>query len=159
MMRTRFAFIWFFAVFLMLPGIAVAQSKAGEDWSILRVLRTGEKLDVKLRNGKSVHGEFGSATDGVLTVVKAHKMTDVRRDEIAKIYLVSAKHIGHSVAIGAGVGAGFGAALGAALPVLDDRLGSAVSGAVIFAIPGAIGGLVIGAVHSNHELIYEAKTK
>jgi hypothetical protein len=93
-MRTRCAFTWFFAVFLMLPGIFFAQSNARDDWSILHVLRTDEKLEVRLRSGKNVNGVFGSVNGRVLTVVRANKMMDVSRDEIVKIYLVSPKHIG-----------------------------------------------------------------
>ena len=167
-MRTRFTFAWLF-VFLMLPTISVAQSQGGDAWSALRAFRPGQKVDVKLKDGKSTSGEFVSVTDTVLTLSREGKPIDVKKAEAFRIYRVSEKHVGKSTLIGTAVGAGVGAVVGATVkdcplfgpPSSCSRPSAAyvVGGAIVFAIPGTAVGLILGLVRGNRELLYEATTK
>ena len=168
-MRTRFTFAWLF-VFLMLPTISVAQSQGGDAWSALRAFRPGQKVDVKLKDGKSTSGEFVSVTDTVLTLSREGKPIDVKKAEAFRIYRVSEKHVGKSTLIGTAVGAGVGAVVGATVkdcPLFGPppssscsrpSAGYVVSGAIVFAIPGTAVGLILGLVRGNRELLYEATT-
>jgi hypothetical protein len=166
--RTRFTVAWLF-VFLMLPTISVAQSQGGDAWSALQAFRPSQKVDVKLKDGKTTSGEFISVTDTVLTLSRNGKTIDVKNADALRIYRVSSKHVGKSTLIGTAVGAGAGAVAGAAwknCPLLGPpsscsrmTADGVLAGATLFAIPGAAVGLILGLVRENRELLYEATTK
>jgi hypothetical protein len=87
----------------MLPTISVAQSQGDNAWSALQAFRRGQKVDVKLKDGKSTSGDFISVTDTVFTLSKEGKTIDVKNAEALRIYRVSEKHIGKSTLIGTAV--------------------------------------------------------
>ena len=124
------------------------------------MLQTGDKLELKLKNGKTLAAEFSALSDTALTISRGSKTVDVQRDEILRVNRVYSKHVLKSTAIGTGIGAAHGAGLGGSLGDRNyncsfSKTAMAGAGAVIFATPGAIVGLIVGMAHQDREFLYE----
>jgi len=148
------------ALLLALPSSALSQSRGSNNWSILRVLQAGDKLELKLKNGKTLTAEFSALSDTALKISRGSKTVDVQRDEILRVDRVYSKHVLKSTAIGTGIGAALGAGLGGSLGNCNyncsfSKGAMAVAGAVIFAVPGAVVGLIVGVAHQDREFLYE----
>jgi hypothetical protein len=83
-------------------------------WTTVTALQPPQKLIVELKSGKTVKGEFSSASDSGLTLVRGNKMENIDRTEIRKIYQNGGTSATKSTLIGAAVGGGGGSVLGAA---------------------------------------------
>ena len=138
------------------------------DWAKLQVLPAGEKLSARLNNGKKVDGELVAISDTVLTLSKKSKVTEVRREDVAKLYRVLGRHMARSTLKGTAIGASAGAVAGAVAGedcnrhrsfICFDRSATIPIGAALGAIPGAATGAIIGAFRKGRQLIYEAKVK
>lgn len=156
---------------LALPIVAAAgQSKQSNtssgDWSVVQSVPLGDKLSVKLKDGKKVEGRLRAASDTTLTLDRGNKTSDLDRNSIARIhrYVSSSvgKSIGKSTAIGAGVGFGAGAGLGIAAGQYEDIETAALVG-IFGAIGAGIGaavGVIVGAASATGRkkmLVYEVK--
>ena len=97
-------------------SIAVAQTVSTRDWESVRTLTAGERLSVRLKDGKKIEGTLRSVSDTLLVVDRGNATVDLNRDSIAKAYQVvprsTARSIGKSTAMGAGIGFGVGAGVG-----------------------------------------------
>jgi hypothetical protein len=159
---------------LALPIVAAAgqsnqsntSSTSSGDWSVVQSVTLGDKLSVKLKDGKKVEGRLRAASDTTLTLDRGNKTSDLDRNSIARIhrYVPNSvgKSIGKSTAIGAGVGFGAGAGLGLAAGQYEDIETAALVGifGAIGAGVGAAVGAIVGAASATGRkkmLIYEVK--
>lgn len=135
---------------LSLPVVAAAgqSNSPSTDWSAVQSVPLGDKLNVKLKDGKKVEGRLRSVSDTTLTLDRGNRTSDFDRNSIARVqrYVSNSvgKSIGKSTAIGAGVGFGAGAGLGLAAGQYED-----IETASLVGIFGAIGaglGAAIGAI-------------
>ena len=151
-------------VILAAPLNGLAQNVSAT-WTTVTALQPLQKLIVELKSGKTVKGEFGSASDSGLTLVRGNKMENVDRTEIRKIYQDGGTSATKSTLIGAAVGGGGGAVLGAAAGggcsprsfICFTRAEAAGAIALVGVSVGAISGLVIGKVHHKKTLLYEVR--
>jgi small nuclear ribonucleoprotein (snRNP)-like protein len=149
------------AVSLIVSAIApaaFAQQTATRGWNTLQSLKADE-LSIKLKDGKSVRGEFYSVNDSELTILRKGKQQVVARDVVAQIELLERKaEKGKYAAIGAGIGAGTGLGIGLAKnsPPVDDGGIYPVVGTALGAGIGAIGGFLFGQAKRKRVLIYQA---
>jgi hypothetical protein len=130
---------------------------------MLQRLTRGDKLDIQLKTGKTIKGEFHLSTDAALTISADNGTRSIDRNDVRTVNRISGSSVAKSTLTGTAVGAA-GATTGAAIGDNCDKptFGPcfsrgvvAVAGAALFAIPGAVVGLVIG-LHGRHrELIYE----
>jgi small nuclear ribonucleoprotein (snRNP)-like protein len=155
------------AVLLALPPVTLAQKApaAINDWAGLKTVTAGSKLDVKLKNGKTVKGNLISVSDTALSLSDDNKPTDLNQADIQSVYLIRGQSVMKSTLIGAAIVGGAGVALGAAggnsdsggwgpgynAPAVAAALG------VIGAGVGAAGGAVIGKIRRKRTIIYQAK--
>jgi hypothetical protein len=156
---------------LALPIVAAAgqsnqSNTSSSDWSVVQSIPLGDKLSVKLKDGKKVEGRLRAASDTTLTLDRGNKSSDLDRNSIARIhrYVPNSvgKSIGKSTAIGAGVGFGAGAGLGLAAGQYEDiETGALVGifGAIGAGVGAAIGAIVGAASATGRKklLIYEVK--
>lgn len=153
---------------LAMPLVAAAgQSNTTQgDWAAVQSVPLGDKLSVKLKDGKKVEGRLLAVSDTTMTLDRGGRTSDFDRNSIARVQrFVSnsvGKSIGKSTAIGAGVGFGAGAGLAVAAGQYED-----IETASLVGIFGAIGaglGAAIGAIAGaasatgrKRILIYEVK--
>ena len=144
--------------------IAVAQTGSTSEWEAVRAVPLGEKLSVRLKNGKKVEGIVRSVSDGLLVLNRGTAAVDLTRDSIAKAYHLvprsTARSIGKSTALGAGIGFGVGAGVGIWGGTYEDLETAGLVG-LLGGFGAAIGsgiGAFVGAVYIKPRkvLIYEA---
>ncbi len=168
-MRTRLqpfaAFLLVLSLLLSTGGVA-GQTQANDNgaaWSRVSSLPGGTKLSVKLKTGKTVNGEFRTASETTLSLTAKNAPLEVRRDEIATVHEVTKKSAAKATLIGTGVGAGAGAIAGAIGDSNNDdgfeKFDSAATGvlAVAGAGVGALVGFLVGRSGNKRVLVYEAK--
>jgi hypothetical protein len=164
--RTRhFATIVILLTSFLLSPVTLAAQVATNDWSRVTSVPTGNKLSVKLKNGKKIDGTFTSATDTSLTLLVKNTSTEIKREDVSRIQQVSGTSATKSTLIGLGAGAGAGALLGAVGAATDDdnSFGDINDGVaagittVLGATAGAITGFVIGKTRKKRVLLYESK--
>src|SRR5437870_4695078 len=87
---------------LAMPRVALAQGTTASthDWSSLKAMPAGDQLAVKLKNGKTVEGKLSSVSETMLTLSGHNKLTDVKRENIAKVYRVGGNSVKKPVLIG-----------------------------------------------------------
>jgi small nuclear ribonucleoprotein (snRNP)-like protein len=73
----------------------------------VKLLASGEKLRVKLKNGKNAEGTVRSVSDTVLVLDRGTTTNDLNRDTISKVYRIvlrsTGRSMGKSTAMGAGI--------------------------------------------------------
>jgi hypothetical protein len=134
-------------------------------WADVQATSTGNKLSLRLKDGKKMEGRLVNISDTALTIDRGSKSTDVTRDSIEKVYRIEPKSRGKSIAkgalIGAGIGFGAGAGVGIAAGNYED-----LETAELVGILGGIGAAIgagLGALFSSFGkkeqkvLIYESK--
>lgn len=135
-------------------------------WAALRKVAPGEKLVVKLKDGKKIEGRLRAATDVGLTLDRGQKTADVDRRAVAKVYQMVpkslAKSVDKSAAIGAGTGMAVGAGLGLASGDVEEYSPAMVviGLALVFGFLGYGIGAIVGVFSGSRQqrlLIYEAK--
>ena len=142
----------------MAPEAFAQQS--GDGWANVQALSDDVDLSVKLKDGKTLHGEFSSVNDSELTILRKGKQQVIAKDTIAEIHRLDRKaEKGKYAAIGAGIGTGTGLAIGAgkASSGRDDYEIFYAIGPIMGAGIGALGGLAFGAAKRKHVLIYQAR--
>ena len=156
--------ICFWIALLAVPRIGFGQVLPQNDWSILQVLRFGDKVEVTSRNNKSIVGEFGHAIDTALTIYVDRRATEFDRGDIVKVSRVLPKHVGKMVLRGADIGTRAGAAIGAAAGedcsrkrefLCIDRSVTIPIGAAVVGVPGAATGLIVGLAKNNRLPVYD----
>jgi len=162
MRRSTFPLAWLMAIVLIIwtssPEVFAQQAVVG-NWINVQSMAVEAELSIKLKTGKTVRGEFSSANDSELTIIRKGKQQVIARDTIAEVYQLERKaEKGKYAAIGAGIGAGTGLGIGAAKnsPHVDDGEIYPVMGTILGAGIGAVGGLLFGQAKRKHVLIYQA---
>ena len=162
-MSTRNILSYVIVAILAAPLNGLAQS-ASSTWTTVADIQPLLKLIVELKSGKTVKGEFSSASESGLVLVRGNKMENVDRIEIRKIYQDGGTSATKSTLIGAAVGGGGGAVLGATAFgcnsggfICFSRTEAAGFTAVVGASVGAITGFVIGKVRHKKTLLYEVR--
>lgn len=153
---------------LTLPSIGLAQNSSGQsaDWAAVRSLVRGEKLSVRLKDGKKLEGRLLDVSDSGLTIDRKGSPTDLDRQSVEKVYRLTPKSVGKSIGksalIGAGVGFGAGAGLGIAAGTYEDLETTELIG-ILGGIGAAIGagvGAMVGAIAGSGNkkvLVYDSK--
>jgi hypothetical protein len=150
-------------VSLLLSAASVAAQDQRDAWSRVSLLSGGTKLSVKLKTGKTINGEFRTASDTTLSLTAKNAPLEVRREEIATVHEVTKKSATKATLIGTGVGAGAGAAAGAITDSANDdgfeKLDTAATGVLTVAGAGvgALVGFLVGRSGNKRVLVYEAK--
>lgn len=135
------------------------------DWEAVKAVPAGEKLNIRLKDGKNVEGKLSGISNDTLTLEREKKNIDLNREAIAKVYRLvkrsAGKAIARSMAIGAGVGFGIGAGVGiwgGSYEDLETAGLVAILGSAGAAIGGGVGAIV-GALGSKQRrvLVYEWK--
>lgn len=160
--RSTLAICLVLAASLSLPSVTTAQTSTAPtgDWSAIKTVGQGDKLDVKLKSGKTIKGRLVSVSDTALSLSVKDKTTDISRDDVQSVYRVKGKSATKSTLIGAGAGAAVGAGIGAATSDNDDFIFSRGQATAIVAAlgagVGAIAGFAIGKAGRKRVLIYDA---
>jgi len=160
--RSALAICLVLAASLSLPPAAPAQTSAapGGDWSALRAVGQGDKLEVRLKSGKTVKGRLAGVSDTTLSLTVNDRATEVGRDDVQSVYRVTSRSAKKATLIGAGAGAAVGAGVGAATSDDDDFIFSrGQSAAILAAVGGAAGaitGFAIGKTGRKRVLVYDA---
>lgn len=142
---------------------AVTAQGQTDAWSRVTSLSGGTKLSVKLKTGKTINGEFRSASDTTLSLTVKNAPLEVRRDEIATVHEVTKKSATKATLIGAGVGAAAGGLAGAISDSANDDGFEAFDNAAIGVLAvagagvGALVGFLVGRSGNKRVLVYEAK--
>lgn len=154
-------------VLLSNPNTLVSQTVSGtkEEWEVVKALVAGDKVTVRLKDGKKVEGTVSGVSDTQLTLTRGTAARDLNRASISKVYRIvsrsAGRSIGKSTAMGAGIGFGIGAGVGIAGGTYEDLETAGLVG-LLGGLGAAIGagiGAVVGAVYvkPGRVLIYEAK--
>ena len=151
-------------VLLAIPStVRGAPEEPNNDWTVLKAIQSGEKLLVKLKDGKKVKGEMRSVSDNSLVLSHDGETTSFDKLDVQEIRLGHGRSFKKPILIGALVGAGAGAGLGTAASASDNgdwfdfKPSETVPiGAAVGAIFGTATGAVIGLVRGRGELIYRA---
>jgi hypothetical protein len=148
------------AITLTCSPLAMAQQPAASGaWIAVQALAPGDRLVVKLKDGRSVEGKLASVTDAELSLTRNNKSETFGRDRVFQIYAKKRKsEKGKFALIGAGTGAGTGLGIGAAKnsPPVDDGEIYPVMGTVLGAGIGAIGGFLFGQAKRKRVLVYQS---
>ena len=118
-------------------------------WSGVEKVPPGEKLIVKLKDGKKVKGTLSSVSDTGLTLARGNRTTDLKRENVLQVYQWVEKRGERHIGLGAMIGAISGGVLGLALYAADAgpfHGGNESVGALIGSIAGtgAIGATLGG---------------
>ena len=130
---------------LALAPALPAQTSAG--WDSVKQLTAGKEIRVAMTNGRSLQGEFQSATDDSLLVAASKSPETLNRALIAKVSSKGKSHRLRNALIGLGAGAGAGLTAGA---IADRECRNCLIGKdlgkELFTPVGALIGLVVGAL-------------
>ena len=130
---------------------------AAQDWAVVKAVTSGERLLVKLKDGKTVKGELNAVSDQELTLLRKSKPHPFNRDTVAQVFKYAGKPAkGKYTLIGAGIGAAVGAGIGQSQvePNAEIHL---MMGFLIGTGIGALVGLGWGASKRKEVLIYQAR--
>ena len=131
-------------------------------WEAVKAIPSGEKLDVKLKTGKTVKGTLTSVSDTGVNLGRGSDAVTIGRDEIRQVYHAVKKSSGKPALRGALIGAAIGAGGIAIAAAADDTRGTdGELAAVLVAVTlaGAGVGALIGSLFRNKKkltLIYES---
>ena len=82
-------------------SLAAQAGDPNRQWAEVRATPTGNKLSLRLKDGKKMEGRLVNISDTALTIDRGRQTSDVTRDSIEKVYRVEPKSRGKSVAKGA----------------------------------------------------------
>ena len=147
---------------LFFSAIPLKAQSSTTDWSRLNLLESGNKIVVKLKNGKSYEGKLNSVSDSTLSLTVKSSSQELKREEVITVHRVTKRSATKGTLIGAGVGAGAGAITGVAVGDNSDgfdKFDQAATAAltILGAGVGAVTGFLIGRSGRKRELIYQAR--
>ena len=129
-------------------------------WAGIEKVPPGEKLLVKLKDGKKLKGRLVSASDTTLTLSRKNKTMDLDRGRVQQIFRLMPKSARKATLIGVGVGLAIAAAATGGLCGGESEKGECWAlGMLLFGGPGAgIGALAGWGIGGGKErvLIYDA---
>ena len=129
-------------------------------WAGVEKVPPGEKLLVKLKDGKKLKGRLVSTSDTGLTLSRKNKTMDLDRERVQQIFRLMPKSARKATLIGVGVGLAIAAAATAGVCEGESGTGCAAWGMLIFGGSGAgLGALAGWRIGSGKErvLIYDAQ--
>jgi hypothetical protein len=145
-------------VLLLVPCLVAAPNSATADWAAVESLAAGERIQVELSTGKFVNGKIDHVTSESVFVQHGRQTTEVRRQEVNRLYRQKSGAGAKWAAIGALIGAGAGGGAGAAVLERESGFGGAMAGTV--ALGGALGagvGYLLG--RGKSVLVYKAPSQ
>lgn len=134
----------------------VPQSVFGA-WQDVMAIQPGEKLEIKLKNGKGLKGTVDSVTDTGISASRDGKIVRAERSDIKQVYRVTQKRSNRPVILGAVIGAVVGIGGTAAVAATNDTDGVR-AGAAVLPVVGALTGALVGLAFrnkTNKVLIFE----
>src|SRR6266568_3900013 len=154
----KVAFVCFL---ILIPCSLRAQDKKG-DWKALYGLRSGEKIELVETGMKKHVGTFSTVTDEAIQMREASNDIGIRKENVARVTLLSKSHRLRNAfifgAAGAGTGAGIGAVSTRCSNSTDSFCGLGRSIAVgLGGLVGLAGGVGVGAAVPSHPTIYRAE--
>jgi small nuclear ribonucleoprotein (snRNP)-like protein len=75
----------------------------------VKAMPLGDKVEIKLKTGRTVKGALESASDSVITLRRDNNAATIKRDEVQRVLRVTERSSRKPVLVGAAVGAGIGA--------------------------------------------------
>lgn len=141
------------------PASGQTSTVAASDWSRLNSVSQGTRLEIRLKNGKTIGGKLTNASDSGLSVSAKGKSVDVKREDVSAVYQVTQKSATKGALIGLGVGAGVGLGVGLSGRSNDgfEKIDNAATAGltVLGAGAGALLGYLVGRGARKKELIYQ----
>jgi len=151
-MKAKLAAISLSLMILAQPSLALAQGaqlSSDQAWDLVKQTPLGEKLEVKLKDGRSAKGEMILASDSELSLsLKNQQAAEFKRNEIREVRRVLPPDPDKQKLF-AGIGVGIGLMAGLAIAISqaerycgdcqDERVGVAVA---IVGLP--VGGALLG---------------
>lgn len=143
-------------------GQDVGQPRFGT-WEAVKAIRSGERLEVKLKSGKTVKGELTRVSDTEIALGSGSNVVTTGRNDVQRVSRVIGKSSNKPILVGALIGAGVGGGGMAVAAAADDTAGTEgeltpiVIGVVL---AGAAVGALVGSMFRKKkklELIYEAR--
>src|SRR5258705_5584037 len=161
-MRQRLTLIIALATTLLLWPLPLAAQSTANEWSALKAVATGSKLEVKHKNGKTIKGTLSAVSDTALSLSVKNTPVELQRDDVFNVYQTFRKSATTATVIGLGVGAGAGAGIGAAGGSNDsgfEKIDHAATAglAVVGAGVGALAGYLVGRGGAKRVLIYQSR--
>lgn len=132
-------------------------------WEAVKAIPPDEKLEVKMKTGKTFKGTLTSVSDTGINLGRGSNAVSIARDDIRQVYHATKKSSGKPALTGALVGAAIGAGGIAIAAAADDAGGTDGELAAVLAgvaLAGAGVGALIGSIFRNKKklvLIYESR--
>ena len=157
----RLTFSLVLAASLLLSPVVSAQTVT-DRWSALKAVAAGSKLEVKLKDGKTLKGRLTGVSDEALSLTAGGKPTDLKAVEVLSVHRVGGSSAKTGALVGAAVGGGAGLTLGLAGSAADDGfndLDAPITAGltVLGAGAGALIGYAVGRSRRKRVLVYEAR--
>lgn len=125
----------------------VPQSVFGA-WQDVVAVQPGEKIEIRLKNGKDLKGTVDAVTDTGISFSRDGKIVRAERSDIKQVYRVTQKRSNRPVILGAVVGAVVGIGGTAATAATNDADGIS-AGAAVLPVVGALTGALVGLAFRN----------
>jgi hypothetical protein len=166
-MKAKLAVISLSLIIVAQPSLASAQGaqlSSDQAWDLVKQTPLGEKLEVKLKDGRSAKGEMILASDSELSLsLKNQQAAEFKRDEIREVRRVLPPDPDKQKLF-AGIGVGIGLMAGLAIAISqaerycgdcrEEKVGVAVA-MVALPVGGALIGRKLGG-RGKRILIYQA---
>lgn len=134
----------------------VGQTSFGT-WEAVKAIPPGEKLELKLKSGKTIKKELNSVSDTEITLGRGSKSVTTARDDVQQLSRIIKKSSRKPVLVGALVGAGAGVVFGASLD--DGRSKLSAPEVAVVGLVGAGLGFLVGRLFRNRNesvLVYQS---
>jgi hypothetical protein len=161
-MGQRLTLIIALATTLLLWPLPLSAQSTPNEWSALKAVAPGSKLEVRQKNGKTIKGTLSGVSDTALTLLLKNTSLELQRDDVFNVYQNFRKSTTTATLIGLGVGAGAGAAVGAAggssgsgFEKIDHAVTAGLT--VVGAGVGALAGYLIGRGSAKRVLVYQSR--
>ena len=136
-------FLIFLYCYFSLSCIAAPVSSTN-DWDTLSRLKTGQVLQVVLKDAKVYEGKFQAFTGESIQLLNGEQNRTFLKSDVLRISTKKAGHRGRNALIGVGLGTAAGLGVGAATAHEGEMMRGVGIG--LGAALGAIGGAALGAV-------------
>lgn len=142
-------------------SLSVAQlvkKSSTTSWDELRSVSTGKKLEVSMKSGETLKGEFVDVSDTTLTLVQNERNVNLDRNLIFRVYGPGKRSVARNALVGAAIGGGIGFGLGTWAYSQGDFVTSLIPAVGLFGTGVGAGiGAALGLRRSRRVIIYEAR--
>lgn len=130
-------------------------------WDAVKAIPPGDKVEIKLKNGKTVKGEVASVSDTSISLGRGSKSVTTARDDVQRLSRIIKESSGKPALIGALVGAGIGAGGTAIAATGGSGTGDDAAVFVVLTSLALAGvGALVGSIFMNKKrsvLVYESR--